>query len=318
MNIKARSQEVFDQEIKALGEVKSRLSASIIDAVETILHCKGKVVITGIGKTGIIGKKIAASMASTGTPTIFMNAAVAMHGDLGMVTSGDVVMMISNSGESSEVLNIMPPIRKIGCQIIAMTGNIKSSLAQGSDIVLDVNVESEAGKIGLAPTTSTTATIVMGDAITVCLMELRDFKPENFALYHPGGALGRRMLTKVRDCMSSVVPMVEENTFFTDVVAQLTSSKLGITMVSKDNVVTGIITDGDIRRAVQHYQDLHALKAKDFLTVGFKQVYDNDMSNDAIDLMDRYKITTLAVFSHTQKDQIIGILHIHHIYGFKN
>lgn len=319
MDIIKRSKEVFNQEIEALHKVSERLDQEIQHAVEMLYECQGKVVITGIGKTGIIGKKMAASLASTGTPSIFMNAAEAMHGDLGMVTRGDVVLMISNSGESSEVLNIMAPIRKIGCQIIALTGNVKSSLAQGSDVVLDANIEEEACKMGLAPTTSTTAALVMGDALTVCLMEMRHFKPENFALYHPGGALGRRMLTKVRDCMSKVVPMVKEDTCFKEVVTEVSTCKLGITMVQNaDNTVTGIVTDGDIRRAVQKYDDLQALKAQTIMNHGYKRVYEDDMINDAIEQMDVNKITTLAVVNRQDPDTIIGILHIHHIYGFSN
>ena len=238
-----------------------------------------------------------------------------MHGDLGMVAHGDVVIVISNSGESEEIVNLIAPLKKMDCPIVAMTGNVKSSLAQGADYVLDTGVSSEACRIGLAPTSSTTAALVMGDALTVCLMERRDFRPENFALYHPGGALGRRMLTRVRECMTHTVPTVYEDTLFRDVVSEVSTKKLGITMVkSRDNGYTGIITDGDIRRAVQTHDDLQSLRASDIMSHGFKRIGADEMVNDAMELMDLYKITTLAVM---ENDEIIGILHIHNIYGFR-
>ena len=297
----ARGKEVFAHEIKELQAVAARLDHNLADVVDLIYHRSGgKVVITGIGKTGIIGHKIAASMASTGTPAIFLNAAEAMHGDLGMVAHGDVVIVISNSGESEEIVNLIAPLKKMDCPIVAMTGNVKSS---------------EACRIGLAPTSSTTAALVMGDALTVCLMERRDFRPENFALYHPGGALGRRMLTRVRECMTHTVPTVYEDTLFRDVVSEVSTKKLGITMVkSRDNGYTGIITDGDIRRAVQTHDDLQSLRASDIMSHGFKRIGADEMVNDAMELMDLYKITTLAVM---ENDEIIGILHIHNIYGFR-
>ena len=312
----ARGKEVFAHEIKELQAVAARLDHNLADVVDLIYHRSGgKVVITGIGKTGIIGHKIAASMASTGTPAIFLNAAEAMHGDLGMVAHGDVVIVISNSGESEEIVNLIAPLKKMDCPIVAMTGNVKSSLAQGADYVLDTGVSSEACRIGLAPTSSTTAALVMGDALTVCLMERRDFRPENFALYHPGGALGRRMLTRVRECMTHTVPTVYEDTLFRDVVSEVSTKKLGITMVkSRDNGYTGIITDGDIRRAVQTHDDLQSLRASDIMSHGFKRIGADEMVNDAMELMDLYKITTLAVM---ENEEIIGILHIHNIYGFR-
>ena len=318
LDIVARSKEVFQIEMEQISKVGQRIGNEMRQVVELIYAHKGKVVLTGIGKTGIIGKKIAASLASTGTPAVFINAAEALHGDLGMVVRGDVVIAISNSGESDEILNVVRNLKKMGCPIVAMTGDKRSTLAQQSDYVIDVHVEREACKIGLAPTTSTTAALVMGDALTVCLMEKRDFKPENFALYHPGGALGRRMLTQVKDCMTTVVPMVSEDTLFKDVIAEVSLKKLGITMVKNAaGRVVGIITDGDIRRAAQRFDDLKTLRAADFMSVGFKRIAADMMVNDALELMDRYKITTLAVVEKDEPDApIIGILHIHHIYGF--
>ena len=319
MNIIERSKEVFEQEATELQLVGARIGQEMVQVVELIYQNNQKVVFTGIGKTGIIAKKIAASMASTGTPSIFMNAAEAIHGDLGMVAKGDIVIIISNSGESEEILNLIAPLKRIGCPIVAMTGNVKSSLAQQSDHVLDICISREACKMGLAPTTSTTAALVMGDALTVCLMEKREFRPENFAIYHPGGALGRRMLTKVTDCMTTTVPMVNYNASFREVVTEVSSKKLGITMVADtDGNVTGIITDGDIRRTVQKHDDLQALTAKEIMTHGFKAVLATDMINDALEIMDLNKITTLAVIeSNDAKAPIIGILHIHDVYGFR-
>lgn len=319
MDLVVRAKEVFQIEIDELRRVSDCIGSEVSDVVELIYSNSGKVVITGIGKTGTIGKKIASSMASTGTQAIFINAAEAMHGDLGMISRGDVVIVISNSGESDEITNVVQAIKKLDCPLVAMTGNIHSTLAQNANFVINVSVSREACKIGLAPTTSTTAALVMGDALTVCLMEKRDFQPENFALYHPGGALGRRMLTQVKDLMTNVVPMVTESTLFKDVIAEVSLNKLGITMVADaDGVVTGIITDGDIRRAAQHYDNFQSLQAVDFMNVGFKRIEANTMVNDALELMDRYKITTLAVVQHEEEPNspIVGILHIHHVYGF--
>jgi arabinose-5-phosphate isomerase len=318
MDFVARSKEVFQVEINEIQRVANRIGDEVNQVVELIYAHTGKVVITGIGKTGIIGKKIAASLASTGTQAIFINAAEALHGDLGIVSRGDVVIAISNSGESEEILNVVQTIKKLTCPLVAITGDVNSSLAKQADYVLDVGVQREACKIGLAPTTSTTAALVMGDALTVCLMEKRNFQPENFALYHPGGALGRRMLTQVRDCMTDIVPMVSESTSFKDVIAEVSLKRLGITMVcNKAGKVTGIITDGDIRRATQKYTDFQNLRAADFMSHSFKRIEASLMVNDALEIMDRYKITTLAVVEKEVEDApIIGILHIHHVYGF--
>ncbi len=318
INIIERAREVFCSEQEEIGYVLNHLDDTFRQVVELILHSTGKVVISGIGKTGLIGRKIAASLASTGTQAIFLNAAEAQHGDLGMVSKGDIVVLISNSGESEEIVRLPSPLKRLGCTLVAMTGMPHSTLAQQCDYVLNVGVRKEACKIGLAPTTSTTATLVMGDALTVCLMEARNFRPENFALYHPGGALGRRMLTHVSEVMGTVVPTVSEATIFRDVLVEVSSKKLGMTLVGDNNgSFTGIITDGDIRRVVQRVDDFQQLKAGDFMTKGFKSIDKEKMVNDALDLMNRHKITTLAVTDgEGDNAPIIGILHIHDIYGF--
>lgn len=311
-----RSKEIFSQEICELQKLSAKIGNEINEAVELIYNCKGKLVIMGVGKTGIIGHKISSSLASTGTQSIFVNASEAMHGDLGMVSKNDIVLLISNSGSSSEILNIIPPLKKIGCTMIAMTGNLKSVLAKEVSLVLNVGIEEEACPLGLAPTTSTTATLVMGDALTICLMERRDFKAENYAVYHPGGALGRRLISRVKDEMSTEIPRVSETTVFKDIMYEVSNKRLGMTLVyNTSNQAVGIITDGDIRRAIQKFDDIKQLTAADFMTRGFKRIGANELLTDALELMDINKITSLTVMDET--DQVVGILSIHNIIDFR-
>jgi len=317
MDFITRSKEIFQQEICELQKLSDKIGPEINEVVELIYASKGKLVIMGIGKTGIIGHKISSSLASTGTPSIFVNAAEAMHGDLGMVSKNDIVLLISNSGSSSEILNIIAPLKKIGCKLIAMTGNIHSILANEVSLVLNVGVTKEACPLDLAPTTSTTATLVMGDALTICLMERRGFKAENYALYHPGGALGRRLISRVKDEMFTEVPKVYETTLFKDVIYEVSNKRLGMTMVynSEDKAI-GIITDGDIRRAIQKFDELKHLKAVDFMTIGFKRIGETELLTEALEIMDINKITTLSVIDETEK--VVGILSIHNIIDFRN
>ena len=318
MDFAKRSQEVFKQELTELEKVSRRIGNEMNDVVDLIYSCSGKVVVTGIGKTGIIGHKIASSLASTGTPSFFMNAAEAMHGDLGMISKSDVVIVLSNSGTSQEVLRIVGPIKRIGCPIVAITGNPQSTLAKESDYVLDVAVEKEACPLGLAPTSSTTAALIMGDALVVSLIERRNFKSEEFALYHPGGALGKRLLVRVRDVMHSDVPLVREYAPFKDVIYEVSNKRLGMTIVSNmEGKPVGIITDGDIRRAIQNFNEATHLKAKEFMTIGFKSVLESQRVEDALCLMENNKITTLAVMKDKNDTSIIGIIHIHDIFEYK-
>lgn len=317
MDFVTRSKEIFRQEIVELQKLSDKIGQEMNEVVEMIFACKGKLVIMGIGKTGIIGHKISSSLASTGTPSIFINAAEAMHGDLGMVSKNDIVLLISNSGSSSEIINIVPPLKKIGCLLIAMTGNSHSPLAKEVTLNLNVGVSKEACPLGLAPTTSTTATLVMGDALTICLMERRGFKAENFAVYHPGGALGRQLLSCVKDEMFVDVPKVYETTPFKDVIYEVSNKRLGMTMVyNSDNTAIGIITDGDIRRAIQKFDELKHLTAVDFMSRGFKKIGQNDLLTEALEIMDLNKITTLSVVD--ESDVVIGILSIHNIIDFRN
>lgn len=317
MNFQKLAKEIFQQEIDELQKLTAKIGPEMDEVVELIYSGKGKLVIIGVGKTGIIGHKIAASLASTGTPSIFVNAAEAMHGDLGMVGKEDIALLISNSGTSSEIVNVVAPLKKIGCRLVAMTGNPNSPLAREASLVLHVGVGREACPLGLAPTTSTTATLVMGDALTICLMERRGFKAENYALYHPGGALGRQLLCRVKDEMFTDVPKVSEQTLFKDIVYEVSNKRLGMTMVyDNNNRAVGIITDGDIRRAIQKHEEIKHLKAADIMTTGFKRIGENELLTEALEMMDVNKITTLSVTN--AQDEVIGILSIHNIIDFRN
>ena len=315
MSYSERAKEIFAEEITELEKLGLSIDERFDEAVEMIDACHGKLVVMGIGKTGIIGHKIASSLASTGTPAIFVNAVEAVHGDLGMVSGVDVVMLVSNSGSTNEILNVIAPLRNIGCRIIAMTGDVKSPLAQQADLTISIHVDKEACPLGLAPTTSTTATALMGDALTVCLMEKRHFKAENFALYHPGGALGRQLLARVKNRMQQSVPRVQVTTPFRELVGEMTEKHLGMTMVYDGEQCVGIITDGDLRRAIQKYEDLHIV-ARDMMTPSYKRIHKDALLTDALAIMDKYNITTLAVTETPATEPIIGIISIHHIIDF--
>ena len=314
-----RAKEIFGEEIRELEKLKNSIDATFDQVVEVLYQCQGKVVMMGIGKTGIIAHKMAASFASTGTPSIFVNAAEAVHGDLGMINANDVAILVSNSGATNEILNIIDPLHRLGCTIVAMTGNMDSPLAQRADYALSIHVDTEACPLGLAPTTSTTATLLMGDALMVCLMEMRQFKAENFALYHPGGALGRKLLGRVQNVMTTDVPHVATDTPFREVVIEMSDKHLGMTMVYDQlpsGNCLGIITDGDIRRAIQKYNDVH-ITAADIMTPSYKHIAKNALLTDALAVMDTYNITTLAVTETAETTDIIGIISIHHIIDFK-
>lgn len=310
-----RAKEIFQQEIGELTKVAEHIDEHFASVVDLLYACKGKVVVMGIGKTGLIGRKIASSFASTGTPAIFVNAAEAVHGDLGMVCADDVVLLVSNSGATNEILAVIDPLHQMGCRLIAMTGDLQSPLAQRCDLVLSVHVDKEVCPLGLAPTTSTTATLMMGDALMVCLMEKRHFQAENFAVYHPGGALGRKLLGRVENHMYPSVPRVYTDTPFRELVCEMTAHHLGMTMVYRQNKCVGIITDGDLRRAIQKYDDLH-ITAADIMTPSYKHIAKDALLSEALAIMDRYNITTLAVTPPPDTEEIIGIISIHHIIDF--
>ena len=312
-----RAKEIFDEEIRELEKLRDSIDTTFDQVVEVLYHCQGKVVMMGIGKTGIIAHKMAASFASTGTPSIFVNAAEAVHGDLGMINGKDVAVLVSNSGSTNEILNIVDPLHRLGCTIVAMTGNLDSPLAQRADYALSIHVDEEACPLGVAPTTSTTATLLMGDALMVCLMEMRQFKAEDFALYHPGGALGRKLLGRVKNVMTTDVPRVRTTTIFCDIVREITDKHLGMTMVYDPSRCVGIITDGDVRRAILKYNDVQ-ITAADIMTPSYKYIAKDALLSDALAIMDKYNITTLAVTETEETTEIIGIISIHHIIDFQS
>ena len=312
-----RAKQIFAQEIQELEKLQNSIDAHFDHVVEVLYHCQGKVVMMGIGKTGIIAHKMAASFASTGTPAIFVNAAEAVHGDLGMINGNDVAVLVSNSGSTNEILSIIDPLHRLGCTIIAMTGNLDSPLAQRADYALSIHVDEEACPLGIAPTTSTTATLLMGDALMVCLMEMRQFKAEDFALYHPGGALGRKLMGRVKNVMTTDVPRVQTHSIFKDVVSEMTDKHLGMTMVYDHITCVGIITDGDVRRAILKYNDVQ-ITAADIMTPSYKHIAKDALLSDALATMDKHNITTLAVTEDAESQDIIGIISIHHIIDFQS
>lgn len=315
MRYSERAKQIFAEELHELEKLGASIDENFDKVVEMVYACQGKLVVMGIGKTGIIGHKMASSLASTGTPSIFVNAVEAVHGDLGMVSGQDLALLVSNSGATSEILNVVDPLRELGCTLIAMTGDPDSKLAKACDLVLSIHVDKEACPLGLAPTTSTTAATLMGDALIVCLMEKRRFQAENFALYHPGGALGRQLLGRVKNYMQRAVPRVQLTTHFRDLVCEMSDKHLGMTMVYDGDTCLGIITDGDLRRAIQKYDDLN-VAARDIMTPSYKHIHKEALLTEALAIMDKYNITTLAVTETPDSQAIIGILSIHHIIDF--
>lgn len=311
-DIKAFAKEVFDFEIKELKLVRDRISSDLEKAIHMILESEGKVVVTGIGKSGIIGSKIAATLASTGTLAVFMNSAEGVHGDLGMIGPKDVVLAISNSGNTDETVSLLPSIRKIGAKIIAMTGNPNSKLGKGADCIVNVGVSKEGCPINLAPMSSTTSTLVMGDAIAAILIKMKNFKPENFALYHPGGSLGKRLLMKVSDVMhiGDKMPLCDKESSVDDVILIMTKKRLGAVCVMNSDVMVGLITEGDIRRALQQKEKFFTLKAKDIMTRSFSRIDSESMAIDALSLMEDRE-NQISVLPVMKDGDLIGIVRVH-------
>lgn len=303
------AKEVFDLESNAILGLKSFVGEEFNAAVAKILSLKGRLVISGMGKSGHIGAKIAATLASTGTPSFFMHPAEALHGDLGMLTCEDALLAISNSGESEEILRLIPSIKMRKIPLIAMSGKANSTLAKESDYFLNVSVAQEACPLQLAPTSSTTATLAMGDAIAIALMRARDFKSEDFALFHPGGSLGRKLLTRVKDVMiKENLPLVTPHTSFKELIAEMTSKKLGMCLVVENNKLLGIITDGDLRRALSA-EKFNAL-AYQIMTKNPKTITSDTMATEAESLMLEYKIKELVV---QDKECLVGIVQLYEI-----
>ncbi len=292
------AQDTFDIEAAAVQGLKRRIGPGFVQAVQAMLEVRGRVVVTGMGKSGHIGRKIAATLASTGTPAMFVHPAEASHGDLGMIKPVDLVLAISNGGESDELTAILPVLKRQGVPLVAMTGNAQSTLARHADILLDSGVEKEACPLNLAPTASTTAQLALGDALAVALLDARGFRPEDFARSHPGGALGRKLLTHVADVMRSgeQVPRVGPDAGFSDLMREMSAKGLGASaVVDADGRVLGVFTDGDLRRLVEKGGDLRALRAGDVMHPGPRTVRADMLAVEAADAMEQYRITSLLV-----------------------
>lgn len=299
----------IDIESKAIANLKKLINSDFEKSVNFIFNSKGRVVITGIGKSAIIANKIVATMNSTGTPAIYMHAADAIHGDLGNIQKEDTVICISKSGNTPEIKVLVPFIQNYGNKIIALTGNPASFLATNADFVLNCAVEKEACPNNLAPTTSTTAQLVMGDALAVCLLDLKDFSSRDFAKYHPGGALGKRLYLRVNDLISkNDLPTVTSETNVKDVIIEISEKRLGATAVIDDNKIKGMITDGDIRRMLEKHHDISSLTAKDIMTANPKTLDADAMAIDALNTLEKHGITQILVVN---KEAYVGIIHLH-------
>jgi arabinose-5-phosphate isomerase len=308
------AKKVIRIEAEALLALADAINGEFESAVELILASSGRVVVTGMGKSGLIGQKIASTMASTGTPAFFLHPAEGIHGDLGMIMKGDVVIALSNSGETEEVVRILPVIKRLGASLIAMSGNPASTLAKAGDLFLDISVKEEACPLGLAPTASTTATLAMGDALAVALLLKRGFNAEDFALFHPGGALGKKLILRVEELMhkGDAVPLVSSATLMREALFTITSKGLGITGVTEaDGALVGVITDGDLRRALGKGIDILNLAAGDLMTGRPKRIRRSELAARALQQMEQFSITSLFVFEDDNDTRPVGIIHLH-------
>jgi len=301
--------QAIELESQAILNLSKLINDNFANAVNLIHNSKGRVIITGIGKSAIIATKIVATLNSTGTPAIFMHAADAIHGDLGLILKDDIVVFISKSGNTPEIKVLVPFIKSAKNKMIAITGNKDSYLGQQVDYVLDAYVEKEACPNNLAPTTSTTAQLVIGDALAICLLELRGFSSKDFAKYHPGGALGKKLYLRVND-LSSVneKPQVTQETSIKDVIIEISEKMLGVTAVIEDNKIIGIITDGDLRRMLSKVDDISSVKAKDIMSKNPKRINGDAMAIDAMDIMETYEISQLLV---EENGEYAGVVHLH-------
>lgn len=306
------ARKVLRVEADAIYALIDRLGGEFTRAIDIIMSCKGRVVVTGMGKSGLIGKKIAATLASTGTPALFLHPAEGIHGDLGMVMRGDVIIAISNSGTTEEIVKILPVFKRLDVRIIAMTGGLDSALAKSSDVTIDVGVKEEACPLGLAPTASTTATLAMGDAIAITLLEERGFKSEDFACFHPGGRLGRRLLLKVDDVMHKAtdVPKVGQGAGMREALFEITSKKLGMTtVVDGDGLLVGVITDGDLRRYLEKSGDLFERTAGELASHNPKTISGGALAAEAVAVMEKHSITSLLILDGGGRPA--GVIHLH-------
>lgn len=310
------ARRVIRTEAEALLAMAGRIDGAFERAVQMILASTGRVVVSGMGKSGLIGQKIASTMASTGTPALFLHPAEGIHGDLGMIMRGDVVIAISNSGETEELLRILPVIKRLGGRLIGMSGNAASTLARSSDVFLDVSVKEEACPLGLAPTASTTATLAMGDALAVALLVQRGFRAEDFALFHPGGALGKKLFLRVEDLMHSGedIPLVSEQTLMREALFVISAKRLGVTgVIGDDGALCGVITDGDLRRALEKGNDILERQAVEIMKLNPRRIGRHELAAAALRVMEQYSITSLFVFDDDQSMAPCGIIHLHDI-----
>lgn len=309
--ILATAQKTILAESEAISRLVDFINDDFVKTVEIIYQGTGRLVVTGIGKSAIIAQKIVATLNSTGTPSLFLHASEAIHGDLGMVQPDDVVICISKSGNSPEIKVLVPLLKRFGNKLIAITGNTTSFLGKEADYVLNTYVESEACPNNLAPTNSTTAQLVMGDALAVCLMEMRQFTAEDFAKYHPGGALGKKLLLRVGDMLDTThKPLVTPEANIKTVIMEISEKRLGVTAVVENNKVIGIITDGDIRRMLNKTETISGLTAKDIMTVNPKRIKSTDLVSDALNILEDFSITQLVVID---QDEYKGVIHLHDI-----
>jgi len=310
------ARRVIRVEARALSVMADRIDDSFERAIDLILQSPGRVIVSGMGKSGLVGQKIASTMASTGTPAFFLHPAEGIHGDLGMIMAGDVVIAISNSGETEEILRILPSIKRLGAPLVAMSGNPASNLARSSDVFLDVSVSEEACPLGLAPTASTTATLAMGDALAVALLVKRGFKAEDFAIFHPGGALGKKLILRVEDLMHSgeAIPLVCEDTLMKEALFVITEKGLGVTGVCDlSGALKGVITDGDLRRSLEKGFDILNQRASEIMKSGPLRIKQSELAAAALKIMEQRAITSLFVFEGDHSPAPCGIIHLHDI-----
>ena len=308
MDFKKIAREVL--EIEANELLKADVNG-IDKAVEIAFNTKGKLIVTGVGKSGLIGSKIAATLASTGTPSFFLHPTEALHGDLGMITKDDSVLAISYSGESEELIKILPHIKRFEVPLIAMTGRLDSTLARYADVVLNIHVDKEACPLNVAPTSSTTLTLAMGDALAVCLMKKRNFTKEDFASFHPGGSLGKKLFVKVKDLMKKEYPVVDENVSLKDAIIKMTEGKLGHVLFMEGQKINAILSDGDLRRAMMSEGFDLEKKAIEFATKNPKTINKEMLASDALAFMEKNKIQFLPVVD--ENENVVGVIHLHHL-----
>lgn len=314
MNSIEEAKRVLKVEAQSILDLAERIDENFLRAVDFLYHCRGRVVLMGMGKSGLVGRKIASTFASTGTPAFFLHPAEGLNGDFGMLAKEDVVIAISNSGESRELLEVLPLIKRYGNRLITLTGNLKSTLARAGDVCLDIHVKEEACPLGLAPTASTTATLALGDALAITLMGKKGFKKEDFALLHPGGALGKRLLLKVEDLMhvGDAFPKVSEKALMKEAIFEITSKRLGVTGVcNQEGHLVGVITDGDLRRALEKFSDLFHREVSEVMTRNPKGIEKDALAAKAVQRMEEYSITSLFVFNDSGDNVPVGIIHLH-------